>query len=222
MTAQHDASVLRWSGSQLLTSAGDTHGRLSAKTVVLLPWLDASMAQTALQTMAWRAGAPAVYLALHDDTGMGPVALLNAALAKVDCEMVVYTAQDAFPGRYWLRNALACLHSQPAKGLLAFNDGKWFGQLAAFGLVRRAWLAGRLRAQPLLPRLSPPLRRHRAHCRRAATRCAGLRPRPVLVEVDHDKDQRTVDAQDRRLYLRRAAQGFDARVVDPTLLKRFR
>ena len=221
MTAQHDASVLRWSGSQLLTSAGDTHGRLSAKTVVLLPWLDSSMAQTALQTMAWRAGAPAVYLALHDDTGMGPVALLNAALARVDCEMVAYTAQDAFPGRYWLRNALACLHSQPNKGLLAFNDGKWFGQLAAFGLVRRAWLRGVYGGDLFFSG-------YRHHYGDTELTVVALQqealaydPHCVLIEVDHGKDQRTVDVHDRHLYLRRAAQGFDARVVDEALLKRF-
>lgn len=43
-------------------------------------------------------------------------------------------------------------------------------------------------------------------------------PASVLVEVDWDKDQRAVDAQDRRLFNERKAGGFGGRVLKPGLL----
>ena len=38
----------------------------------------------------------------------------------------------------WLALAVRAMEQQRAS-LLGFNDGKWHGQLAAFGLARRSW-----------------------------------------------------------------------------------
>jgi predicted outer membrane repeat protein len=111
--------------------------------------------------------------------------------------------------------------SRGTGGALAFNDGKWFGQLAAFGLVRRSWLQG-LYGGALF---HPGYNRHYGDTEltliaRQQKRLA-YHPHALLIEVDHDKDRRAVDAADRDLFLRRAATGFDNRVVDPALLSSF-
>ena len=62
----------------------------------------------------------------------------SRATKESNYKYVVYTAEDAFPGMNWLKFAHEELETT-GKSLLAFNDGKWFGRLAAFGMVRSAW-----------------------------------------------------------------------------------
>jgi hypothetical protein len=189
---------------------------------MLMPWVDRNMAVAALRTMAWRAAAPAAYVAIEDDTGVGPVALLNAAVVRLDCDLVGYTAQDAFAGRYWLRQALACLEAQPEKGLLAFNDGKWFGQLAGFGLARLRWL-DRIYGGGLF---HGAYRHHFADTELSVVAmqqgAMAYDPHALLIEVDHGKDGRTVNVQDRETFHLRARHGFDGKVSEASLLSQFR
>lgn len=210
-----------WQGSKLLTAPGPSLPSVSSKVVVLLPWIDRAKARQAIETMVWRAGVHATYVALQDDTAAGPVALLNAAMPRVDCEAVAYVAEDAFAGRYWLRRGLACLNAQPGRGLLAFNDGKWFGRLAGFGLVRRQWLAplygGRL--------FHPDYRRHYGDTELSVVAlqqgAMAYDPEAVLVEVDHGKDGRKTDPADRMTFMVRSRTGFDGYVSSPSLLSIF-
>ena len=51
---------------------------------------------------------------------------------------IVYLAQDAYPGRDWLKTAYDVME-QSGKGLLGFNDGKFKGRIASFGMVRTDW-----------------------------------------------------------------------------------
>jgi len=188
---------------------------------VLVPWVERSLAERALRAMAWRAGLAATYVAIQDDAAAGPLALLNAALAQIDSEAVVYAAQDAFPGRYWLQRASACLGADPRKGLLAFNDGKWFGELASFGMVRLDWLRGIYGGGLFFA----GYRRHYGDTEltlvAAAQRALAYHPHALLVEVDHGKDARPVDPADRALFHERRRKGFDGRVSDAALLGKF-
>jgi hypothetical protein len=205
-----------------MKAAGHTLGDLGS-VVVLLPWLHRQAAQQAAQTMLGRAGADATVLALHDDLSVGLVTLLNQAvqLLEPQAEFLVYAAEDAFAGRGWLHVALMELDRHPEAGLLAFNDGKWFGQLAAFGLVRRRWLA------PLYEGLlfHPGYTRHFGDTELTVIalqqRALAYHPHALLVEVDHGKDGRPVHDADRRLFAQRAAGGFEGRVTDAALLGRF-
>lgn len=212
------------SGSSLvrLRATGGALGNLG-DVVVLMPWLRQAAAQRAASTMLARAGAAATLLALQDDLGAGPVALLNQAtqLLGPQVEFIAYVAEDAFPGRYWLRIALAEMARHPEAGLLAFNDGKWFGQLAGFGLVRRRWLA------PLYGGLlfHPGYERHYGDTELTIValqqRALAYQPHAVLVEVDAEKDAKSVHEPDRRRFASRALGGFDGRVIDSELTKRF-
>lgn len=195
---------------------------LDAPVVAVMPWLRHAAAQQAAQLMVSRAGAPLQVLAVQDDLGAGPMAIWNAALPLTRGEYFIYCAEDAFAGRYWLRFALQAMSAQPNAGLLAFNDGKWFGQLAAFGMARRGWLhtvyGGSL--------FHPGYARHYGDTELTLIarqqQVLAYHPHALLVEVDHGKDGRSVDASDRTLFRQRAAQGFDGRVSDTRLLTGFR
>lgn len=205
----------------LLAGISPQSPSITSRVVVLLPWLDRVLASQAIETMAWRAGVQATYVALEDDVSAGPVVLLNAAMRQIDCEAVAYAAEDAFAGRYWLRRGLACLEAYPSRGLLAFNDGKWFGRLAGFGLVRRQWL------QPLYggALFHPSYRRHYGDTELSVVAlqqgAMAYDPDAVLVEVDHGKDRRATDRQDQRTYLVRSRTGFDGKVTNPSLMTLF-
>ena len=122
-----------------------------------------------------------------------------------------------------LANAQADLAALQAKnaGLLGFNDGKWQGQLAAFGLAERAW------AQSVYGGdfFHSAYRSHYADTELTViAREQGryvYEPNSVLVEADWDKESAAVNPADRAMYKARAATGFDARVHNPQLLQLF-
>jgi hypothetical protein len=189
--------------------------------VIVMPSVDARAAAQSARLMVARAGtANGIILEIRDTTGAGFVALANASFLATRSRYFGYVAQDAFAGRLWLERAVAALE-KTGKGLLAFNDGKWMGALAGFGLVRRDWAArnydGALfhagyvghyaDVELTLLAMNEGQLCYDANC--------------VLVEVDWDKDRKSVSATDRALYRQRAAAGFDGRVSSPRLLGLF-
>lgn len=157
---------------------------------------------------------------IHDTHSEGFIALVNRAFELSDAPFFGYMAQDAFPGRSWLHNALNYIEKTDA-GLLGFNDGKWAGALAGFGLVRRSWAVKNYGGALFNPA-------YRSHYADAELTLLALNdgkyaydPDAVLVEVDWEKEQKTVNANDRALFQRRAASGFDDRITNPTLLSMF-
>lgn len=212
---------LHWSTASRLQAGDIDPGVRDAPVVAVLPWLRRAAARRAAQLMLSRAGAPLQVLAVQDDLGAGPVPIWNLGARHTRGEFFLYVAEDAFAGRYWLRFALQAMQSKPGTGLLAFNDGKWFGQLAAFGLVRRTWLA------PLYggPLFHPGYAQHYGDTELTLIArqhdALAYHPHALLVEVDHDKDGKPVNAADKALFGQRAAGGFDGRVHDPALRAAF-
>jgi hypothetical protein len=188
---------------------------------VLLPWTNRTMAESASALMAARAAHPCAIYCLQDDLGMGPLSLMSAALAGIRSDWVVYAAQDAFAGRYWLRFAVEALRARPVSRLLAFNDGKWVGRLAAFGMAQREWLRD-LYGEHLF---HPGYRRHYADVELSLIarqqQVMAYHPHSLLVEADYDKDSRPVDEADRAHFLRRKLSGFGGHVTDPVLKGEF-
>jgi len=188
--------------------------------IMVLPYTDAAQAARAARLAATRAGAPALLLAVHDEARQGFIATINQAFAGTRSPWFGYMAQDAFAGRAWLALALRALQTKNA-GLLGFNDGKWQGQLAAFGLAERAW------AQSVYDGdfFHSAYRSHYADTELTViAREQGryvYEPNSVLVEADWDKESASVDPTDRALYKARAAKGFDARVHNQQLLQLF-
>jgi len=107
--------------------------------LVIMPSIRVRKGVRAARTLARRAGMPCTILVVRDRLRGGFVATCNAAVARATVKYVVYLAEDAFSGVDWLRLAHEALE-RSGKGLLGFNDGKWRGRIAAFGMVRLDWV----------------------------------------------------------------------------------
>jgi hypothetical protein len=188
--------------------------------IMVMPYTDAAQATRAARLAAARAGAPSMLLAVHDELRQGFIATVNQAFAATRSPWFGYMAQDAFAGRAWLALALRALQAKNA-GLLGFNDGKWQGQLAAFGLAERGWAQSvyggdffyhDYRSHYADIELTVIAREHGRYV---------YEPNSVLVEADWEKESAGVNPADRALYKARAQSGFDARVHNPKLLQLF-
>jgi len=107
------------------------------KIAVLMPSLDTKKAQKVVKQLKSRASYQNVeYLILNDDERVGFVTKINEFSYKFqnDYDYFVYVAEDAYAGRGWLNIALLSLEATK-KDLFIFNDGKWNGRLASFGMV---------------------------------------------------------------------------------------
>lgn len=107
--------------------------------LVIMPSIRVRKAMRAARTLVKRAGMTCTVLIVRDSSRRGFVATCNAVVEKAAVKYVVYLAEDAFPGLDWLRLAHDALE-RSGKGLLGFNDGKWRGRIAAFGMVRLDWV----------------------------------------------------------------------------------
>lgn len=185
-------------------------------TLVVMPFLDAEQAHKAAQLMASRAGAEGLILAVLDAERAGFISLINTVFLHSRGTYFAYVAQDAFAGRDWLQLALTALGQD--KHFLGFNDGKWAGAMASFGLAKRAWAeknyAGLF--------FHPQYQRHYADAELTLLAlnevCYAYDPNSVLLEVDWDKDGNAVNPEDRQRFLERQATGFDGRINNPALL----
>lgn len=181
--------------------------------IMVMPTIDPDMAQRCSMLMATRAGEKCLILVVNDTAGEGFIRICNQVFRNSLSDYFGYVAQDAYPGRLWLKLACRALE-RGNKALLAFNDGKWHGLLASFGLVRREW-ASRNYGGDLF---YPGYKRHYADAELTLIakndRLFCHEPRSVLVEVDWDKDRKAVDADDKQLFRERAETMFGGRVSD--------
>lgn len=191
------------------------------RPLVVMPFIDTAAARRSAVQIARRAGTAISVLGILDVRRQGFIAVSNAAYRRSIASWFAYVAQDAFAGRQWLAAGLRALELD-AGGLLAFNDGKWGGALAAFGMVRREWADGNYGGDLF----DPAYRSHFADAELTllALQQGKLRtdPAALLIEVDWEKEGRGVTPADRQLFAERCDAGFDGRVSDPDLLRRFR
>lgn len=191
---------------------------LQAEVLMVMPCTDVPMARRAATLMAQRAGAAGQVLLVEDLHGWGFIRIVNHVFKTTLGRYFGYVAQDAFAGRQWLALALEAL-ARPGKSLFAFNDGKWHGAFAGFGLAERQWAS---QNYPGGDFFHPGYTRHYADVELSLLAMSQGHyihdPRSVLVEVDWAKDSAAVDPQDRAQYRRRVAAGFEGRVTKPELL----
>ena len=179
--------------------------------------------------MAARTDAPGLLLIAEDDCRIGFVATANLVYSKTASECFCYVAQDAFAGYYWLDVAIETIKKNKS-GLLAFNDGRFFGQLAAFGLVSRQWTDSLYGGSALFfPHYE------KTYCDTELTDIARMtdmlvyNPHSMLIEIDYGKHHghsSKAEAEEIRyvppsagdvdgvLYVRRALGGFGG-IVKP-------
>ena len=187
----------------------------------MLPVTNRQQAAMTAEILLHRAGVDFELLMVEDDVKGGPIAIWNHCAARLACNFLVYLAQDAFPGRAWLAVALDAMKKAPGAGLFAFNDGKWFGQLASFGLVRLSWLNGIYHG----PLFFEGYQQHYGDTELTLIakeqQALVYQPHAVLIEVDHSKDMKPVAAADRALFAMRCRNGFDGKVRNQSLLGMF-
>ena len=188
--------------------------------LMVMPFTQTAQAQRAAQLMARRAATNGLILGVHDDHSEGFVRLINHAFHHSHSHWFGYVAQDAFAGRNWLALAIQAIENANG-GLLAFNDGKWHGQLAAFGIAKRSWAMKHYQGDFFFS----GYQRHYADAELTLLALQEERlvytAASVLIEVDWKKDMANVNAADRSLFLQRAAIQFDGKVIKPELIQRF-
>lgn len=196
----------------------------SAQALMVMPFIDEVQARRSVELAAARAGSAvqgaSLLVAVHDGRRQGFVSVVNQVFRHSRSPWFGYMAQDAYAGRDWLALGLEALALRSG-GLLAFNDGKWHGQLAAFGLADRSWAQSVYGGEFFFP----GYRSHFADVELTlVARQQGrfvYEPNSVLVEVDWAKEQSAVHAPDRSLFRTRVRQGLGGRVTDALLLGMF-
>ena len=188
--------------------------------IMVMPYIDSTLAQQAAELAALRSGSDGLLLAIHDVQRNGFIATINLAFRATDSPWFGYMAQDAFAGRSWMALALEAIQTEKA-GLLGFNDGKWQGKLASFGLAQRQWATSNYSGDFFCPS-------YKSHYADTELTLIALEqgryayePNSLLVEVDWNKDYAKVNYDDRKIYIERATKGFDGKVIDPKLRNMF-
>lgn len=193
---------------------------IPGQALVVMPFLKAGRARRASHQLAKSAGCAGVLLAVHDDHREGFVKLINRAFASSQSATFAYTAEDAFAGRDWLAKASRALERAGA-GLLGFNDGKWAGQMAAFGLADRRWAKSVYGG----PFFFPEYQSHYADTELSVIARTQMKycydANAVLVEIDWKKELKVVNNNDRNLFNNRKLQNFDFTVSDSSLINLF-
>lgn len=193
-----------------------------AEVVLVMPATDLEAAHRSAKLMAHRANlADALLLIVHDQDCEGFVKVANRCFKATSSRFFGYVAQDAFAGRRWLQKAHQALTSS-SKGLLGFNDGKWGGLLASFGLGRRDWLSNNYPDGELF---CPQYQRHYADTEITALAIGNQQycyePNAVLVELDWEKDHKPVHPADKALFGKRKQAWLPRQIKHPHILEMF-
>lgn len=178
------------------------------KVAVGMPTIDEELASKAAKAMTARAGYPVDVWVLVDKDREGFTKTINKAFRKA-CEegynFFIYTAQDAFVGNGWLAQALIEQFRTQA-GLTAFNDGKWNGRLASFGMVDCSWAKDNYNGDLFFEgynahysdtELTQIAKEKRSYC---------YAEKSVMIEVDYAKaigQSKGVNKDDKKLYKKR-------------------
>jgi hypothetical protein len=182
----------------------------------VIPFTNSTMLRQSADLMAQRAEAPGHILAIFDDLNWGFIRIVNAVFRLSHSPLFGYVAQDAFAGRAWLRFAMDALGRE--HHFLGFNDGKWAGGIASFGLARRSWANSNYGGDFFCPQY------HRHYADAELTLLALQQgvyvydANSVLIEIDWEKDRKKVDEKDRKIFLERRGHGFDGKVSNSNLL----
>ena len=178
------------------------------EVVLVLPYIDHELAVRLETVLRLRAEHPGLLVLVDDDERMGFIRVANFVYMRTRSPFFGYLAQDAFPGMYWLQQGMRIIQETGA-GLLAFNEGRFFGTLAAFGLARRAWLKTLYRNMLFYPGYKSQYGDTELSAIAFGQNQMVFNPNALLIEVDYDKHAKANDPEDDALYKARLATRFD-------------
>ena len=183
----------------------------SYEVIIVLPMINIELANKASEVMRRRTQQNGLLLLIEDDLRIGFIMITNLVYTKTESRYFAYVAQDAFAGEFWLDYALDTIKKSNC-GLLAFNDGRFFGKIAVFGLVNRNWI-NRIYGKFIFHH---QYKSHFADTElsviAAQTGNLVFNPNAVLIEVDYEKHLHGNNEDDHKLYIERAKTGFDGRI----------
>ena len=175
--------------------------------LVVMPSINLAKAINTAEILVKRSGTICLVLIVNDLIRMGFIRVINSVVRVTTAEFITYVAEDAYPGCNWLKIAEDALNNQQ-KGLFAFNDGKWNGRIASFGMAKRSWFSQIYQGDLFFTEYS----RHGADTE--LTDIALLQgqlaysPESILIEVDYKKDSNYFyDEADHALLKRRRELG---------------
>ena len=181
---------------------------IRSEIVVVIPSISIDVARKTARVLVRKAGLKCSVLIFHDDLLKGYINVINHCFKATSNPFFVFTAEDVFPGRDWLKHAFMDMING-GLGLVSFNDGKWSGKVASFGLVRRTWAEG-LYAGNLF---FSAYKRHAADNELTAiARYQGqykYSSQATLLEIDFEKPwENKTDSNDWNLFVNRLKRGF--------------
>lgn len=189
--------------SQLHTFKGAQHD----DAILVLPYIDKELTMRLREVLERRANHPGLLLLVDDDERMGFMKIANIMCSRTQSRYFGYLAQDAFPSMGWLDSAIKTLDGTNA-GMLAFNDGRFHGTLAVFGLARRTWLEGLYRKFIFYPGYHSHFGDTELSSIAASQHQLVYNPACIMMEVDYEKHTRKNNQDDALLYKEREQTAF--------------
>jgi hypothetical protein len=183
------------------------------EVVIVMPAVKMNVAKALAAVLTARANYPGLLIIAEDDRRFGFIYTANLIYRKTNSKYFTYIAQDSFPGKFWLAFAIETI-KHAHSGLLAFNDGKWFGKVASFGLVDRNFTNSLYNNFLFYPE-------YIMHCADVElsilaqnTNNLAYNPNCIMLEVDYTRHLRWCNNKaDDELFHRRQLQGFPTTTV---------
>ena len=188
----------------------------SYETVIVMPMIDVALAKKASEVMRRRTEQNGLLLLVEDDLQLGFIMVTNIVYSKTESRYFAYVAQDAFSGEFWLDYALATIKKSNC-GLLAFNDGRFFGKIAVFGLADRQWVSTIYGRFIFHHQYKSHFADTELSVIAAQTSNLVFNANAILLEVDYEKHLHGNNGDDHKLYIERAKTGFDGRISSFTV-----
>lgn len=189
--------------------------------VVVMPYIDEAAARRACTQLARRAACDGLLVAVEDRERKGYVHTANRIFRATRSELFGYVAQDAYAGRNWGRQVQDAF-AKESRALLGFNDGKWQGLLAAFGVARRSWAVKNYEGDLFYPEYFGHYADVELTLLAMQAGVYAYDPNCLMVEVDYEKEDKLANEADHNVFLLRRASNFHGRVTTSALATLFK
>ncbi len=181
----------------------DVNLNIKSKVIFVMPYIDEPQKKQACEILLKRASySDASLIAVNDNLRKGFVTIVNSVFNSTESDLFGYLASDVFPSRNWLNYSVQMFKNQQI-GLLAYNDGKWFGTLASFGLARRSWIKNIYKNNFFYFGYKSHYADTELSALASATNSLNYNANITMMEIDYKKDEKQVNIDDKKLFAQR-------------------